>query len=230
MSARVLLCDLGGVLFDFDHPHRLRILARACGSSPERIHALLWESDFGAGSDEGRYPTAADVRARVRAVIGFPGTDDELDAAWCAAYRPNPAVINVLISGHGLPMAVFTNNGPLEEDALPRLHSQAFAPFDRLFFSHRLGHRKPHLAAFAAVTTGLGVAPGDILFVDDSGANVAAARRHGWRAVRFRTPGTLADTVREYAAPGPDVQPSLDRGLGDRNGRETGMPSSPVGA
>ena len=40
----VLLVDLGGVLFSFDHPHRLRMLGQLFGRPPGQVDALLWES------------------------------------------------------------------------------------------------------------------------------------------------------------------------------------------
>jgi putative hydrolase of the HAD superfamily len=144
VNPRYLVVDLGGVVCRFDHAHRLDRLARACGLTQERIHALLWRSGFSADCDRGRYGSAALVRARIRAVLGFTGGDDDLDDAWCSAYRPDPAVIDALDRHRGgRVLALFTNNGPLEEQALTRRHPEVFARFDHLFFSHRLGHRKP---------------------------------------------------------------------------------------
>ena len=72
----VLLVDLGGVLFSFDHPHRLRELGQCLGLSPD--------------------PAAAAVRARVRQLTGYAGTDGDLDAAWCSAFRPDQQVLGLL--------------------------------------------------------------------------------------------------------------------------------------
>ncbi|MET8361586.1 HAD family phosphatase [Micromonospora sp. NPDC005171] len=196
MNAGHLIVDLGGVLFRFDHAHRLDRLARACGLPPGQVDALLWGSAFSADCDQGRYGSAAEVRAHIRATVGFGGTDDELDSAWCSAYQPDSAVLDVIDRHRAdLPCAVFTNNGPLEEEALTRRYPDMFAGFDQVFFSHRLGHRKPDPAAFAAVATRLGATGHDIVFVDDSPANVAAARTAGWRAIPFRGPNDLVQEL-----------------------------------
>lgn len=198
MNAGYLVVDLGRVLFHFDHAHRLEQLARVCGLRAAQIDALLWGSGFSADCDQGRYASAAQVRAHIRTTVGFGGTDDELDGAWCSAYLPNPAVLDVVLRHRaGMACAVFTNNGPLEEEALTRRHPDFFARFDQVFFSHRLGHRKPDPAAFAAVAARLGAVGHDIVFIDDSQANVAAARMAGWRAIPFRGP---TDLDRELAA------------------------------
>jgi putative hydrolase of the HAD superfamily len=54
--------------------------------------------------------------------------------------------------------------------------------FDRLFFSCRLGVRKPALEFFRRVTRELGASPAELLFFDDQQANVDAARAAGWNA------------------------------------------------
>ncbi|MEU4242748.1 HAD-IA family hydrolase [Actinoplanes sp. NPDC026619] len=177
-ETRRLVADLGGVAFHFDHAHRLARLAARCGLPAERIDALLWKSGFSAACDEGRYGSAAEMRAAIRAILDFPGRDADLDDDWCSAFRPDRAVIALLGDA-----ALFTNNGPLEEEALPRLHPAAFERFEPLFFSYRLGCRKPDPAAFAAMSARLGSPP--IVFVDDSAANVTAAKTAGWHAVRY---------------------------------------------
>src|SRR6266480_7201320 len=63
---QVLLLDLGGVLFGFDHRHRLNVLGECLGLPPGRVDELLWQSGFSAGCDAGRYRDAAAVRAQIR--------------------------------------------------------------------------------------------------------------------------------------------------------------------
>jgi putative hydrolase of the HAD superfamily len=58
------------------------------------------------------------------------------------------------------------------------------AHFDRTYWSSRIGLVKPDEEFFRHIVDDLGVDPGVVGFVDDSGANVAAARRVGIRAVR----------------------------------------------
>jgi putative hydrolase of the HAD superfamily len=67
--------------------------------------------------------------------------------------------------------------------------------FDRCFYSCELGYTKPDTRYFAAVTDALGVAPAQILFIDDGERNVEAARAAGLQAAHFvhpRTPDALA--------------------------------------
>ncbi|MFD5063370.1 MULTISPECIES: HAD family hydrolase [unclassified Streptomyces] len=197
MSPQHLVVDLGGVLFHFDHAHRLQRLADVFALPTDRIDMLLWRSGFSADCDAGKYPHAAEIRDRIRAATGFTGSDEDLDAAWCSAFRPDHAVRETLERHRGsLPLALLTNNGPLEQEALMRLYPTMFDGFGHLLFSHRLGHRKPDLAGFDAAAKQLGACPDDILFIDDSAANTDAARAAGWTALQFRSRETLEQALR----------------------------------
>jgi putative hydrolase of the HAD superfamily len=57
--------------------------------------------------------------------------------------------------------------------------------FDRQFFSCHLGYVKPEQGYFKAIQGLLGMDGQDILFWDDSAANVEAARECGWNAETY---------------------------------------------
>lgn len=205
MAIRHIVVDLGSVLFHFDHPRRLALLSDMFSLEADRVDALLWGSGFSAECDAGRYGSADEVRAAMRAIVGFQGSDEELNKGWCSAFSPDDAVVEQLRRYRGdAPLTLFTNNGPLEEEVLPRLFPEAFDSFGQLLFSYRFGLRKPDKAAFEAAARQLGGDsdgdPGEILFVDDSGTNVEAARAFGWTALRFEGPETIA---RALGAAGP---------------------------
>jgi epoxide hydrolase-like predicted phosphatase len=56
---------------------------------------------------------------------------------------------------------------------------------DAIVYSHEVGHLKPEPAAYRVVSERLGVAPADVLFLDDVQANVDGARAVGMRAITF---------------------------------------------
>lgn len=194
--APVVLIDLGGVLFTFDHRHRLDALSACTGLSPARLDALLWRSGFSADCDAGRYPDAAAMRTEVRRITGYSGTDDTLDAAWCSAFRPNLDVLDVLdvlrADHDGSRYGVLTNNGPLEEETLTRLYPNMFASLPHHFFCHRLVAPKPDPAVFLQVLGLLCTTPDRVVLVDDDVRNVEAARACGWHAIRYRSPADIA--------------------------------------
>jgi putative hydrolase of the HAD superfamily len=54
---------------------------------------------------------------------------------------------------------------------------------DDIIYSHEVGLGKPDPEVYELTAERLGVAPDEIVFLDDVPANVAAARAAGWHAV-----------------------------------------------
>ena len=192
---QVLLVDLAGVLFSFDHEHRLNVLGERFGLPPGRVDELLWQSGFSADCDAGRYPDAAAVRAQIRRITGYAAADEDIDTGWCSAYRPDPDVVELLARHRGGRRGVFTNNGPLEEEVLTRLYPDVFGLFEHLFFCWRLDANKPDPAVYRQLTELLAVPPGQISFADDSEGNVEGALACGWHAVHYGSPGDLGALI-----------------------------------
>lgn len=59
------------------------------------------------------------------------------------------------------------------------------ARVERVFASGRMGVAKPDAEFFGAIEEWSGAAPGRMLLIDDSAANVAAAHRRGWNSFHF---------------------------------------------
>jgi putative hydrolase of the HAD superfamily len=71
--------------------------------------------------------------------------------------------------------------------------------FDEIIYSAALGVCKPDRVFFTNAQTRMGVlAAQSILFVDDSAANVDAARACGWRAMLYRGPESLARALQGW--------------------------------
>ncbi len=66
---------------------------------------------------------------------------------------------------------------------------------DAIFYSARLGAKKPEPEFFAKVQVAVGMRADELLLVDDSRPNVDAAQRAGWHALHW-TPMMRPDTLR----------------------------------
>jgi putative hydrolase of the HAD superfamily len=67
--------------------------------------------------------------------------------------------------------------------------------FDGLHHSAAVGHAKPDPAYFAAVEARCGMAPAELLLIDDSERNVDAALAWGWRAIAWTGQRRLTDLL-----------------------------------
>jgi len=71
--------------------------------------------------------------------------------------------------------------------------------FDEIIYSAALGVCKPDRVFFTNAQARMGVSVAQsILFVDDSAANVDAARACGWRAMLYRGPDSLARALESW--------------------------------
>ena len=76
------------------------------------------------------------------------------------------------------------------------------AKFDRAFYSCHVGYAKPDRAYFDHVLAELGLAPDDVLFIDDLEPNVASAREAGIRGVHFKANAGVAALVQHLSEHG----------------------------
>ena len=103
------------------------------------------------------------------------------------------------LKGAGHRLFYLSNMPAPYADHLERSHD-FFDLFDDGVFSARVQLMKPDPAIFREASRRFGLAPGEMLFVDDVAHNVEAARALGWQALHYRgaaeceaalPPGTL---------------------------------------
>ncbi|HEX2143064.1 MAG TPA: hypothetical protein VHG10_01025 [Glycomyces sp.] len=183
LAARVLVTDLGSVVFNFDPWRRLELLSHRTGLPQDELDRNLFASGFETRCEAGEF-TAMEILDEVAARTGFDGGLEELSKLWTSAFRLNEEVLEAL-TATGLPLAIFSNNGPLFADFFDTRCPEAAPWFRHRYFACRLKLRKPEDAAFAAVEehlrSALDADPSDLLFIDDNRDNTAKAVARGWQ-------------------------------------------------
>lgn len=189
---RWLLLDIDGVVLPTaDLTAGLR---REHGISREQIRELV-ESCFDACL-VGESDLAEELPPWLES-WGYPGTPrDFLEAVFAAQREPETRLLErvAALRRRGLCCGVASNQ---EEWRARHLEHSLGLPqrFDALFFSCRLGARKPEPDFYRAVERRLGVGGEAILFWDDQEANVAAARECGWSAELYVDSGGFDATL-----------------------------------
>jgi epoxide hydrolase-like predicted phosphatase len=130
---------------------------------------------------------------------GLPSSVDVDTVALFASMMAKAASINpymlhalFVLRGLGLRVCALTNNWQLAEEQAPGAGSakdssstnllQGF--FDEIIESSVVGLRKPDPRLYELTVSRLGVAHGEVVFLDDIGMNLAAASKLGWRTVK----------------------------------------------
>ena len=103
-----------------------------------------------------------------------------------ADLRPRTPVLDLVnrLRGEGIRVAVLSNSwGSGEYD--PYGGYDLDKRFDAVVISDQVGLRKPDPAIYTLAAAKIGVAPGSCVFVDDTAANLPAARDLGMAVVHF---------------------------------------------
>lgn len=203
MTIRAVLFDADGVVqFRGDLPEHF---AERHGWSrtefDEFARELLGDEDFDTACLTGR----ADWTAHLDGVLrrrGWPETTEGFLEVWFGrgtVVSEQALDLVAELRREGILCALATNQearrARFMEDELGL--GQAF---DRLFFSCRVGERKPDHAFFRSVLGDLGVAAAEALFIDDSGPNVEGARACGMAAECFGAGDDLRALVDRHLA------------------------------
>jgi putative hydrolase of the HAD superfamily len=186
-AARMVLFDLGGVLFDFDHEDALRALA-ACGrpgADVDELRREIFERGLEDAYDRGRLSTA-EVANELRRRVGWRGTVDELERAWGGIFRPRRRALALAdeLAARGFSLGLVSNTNAVHWRVLCGL-VPGLAAFPHRFLSFELGTKKPEPAFYDVVRRGIAVPSGEALFVDDRTENVAGAVAAGFRGHLF---------------------------------------------
>jgi epoxide hydrolase-like predicted phosphatase len=189
MPVRAVAFDIGGVLevptdTDLDGRWEQRL-----GLRPGEFFERLRQSGLGRDANLGRVSEAEFAQALGRLYgLDQPTTEELLVDLWdwyvgelnseLADYfqRLRPRYRTAILSNAAA-------GGRREEDR--RYGFAAMA--DVLVYSYEVGIEKPDRRIYEITCQRLGVQPGEVVFLDDLEANVAAARQAGMRAVLFQS-------------------------------------------
>jgi histidinol-phosphate phosphatase family protein len=191
--------------------HRLRgeLSARRAGPPPAPAAAVLFDRDG---------TLVHDVPYN-----GDPALVDPVPGALAALTR---------LRAVGVPVGVVTNQsgigrGTLSRDQVDRVNDRVeelLGPFDTWQLcphapADGCGCRKPEPGLVLAAASALGVAAARCVVIGDVGADVAAARAAGARAVLVPTPVTRAEEVRSAPAVAADLPSAVELALAMLGGR-----------
>ena len=204
-DVRLVVFDLGRVLIRLcdDWRHACRVagvtVPETCPDLSPDEQARL--ADAAARYDSGRI----DLQTYAHEICGFRGLPPDDIVAMNRAYLrgPYPGAIDLLDSLHaaGVATACLSNTSEPHWGMMLDPQGPNYLALERLtyrFASHLIGAVKPNDAIYEHVERTTNLPPGAILFFDDLEANVAAARRRGWRGEVICTDADPIEQVRRH--------------------------------
>jgi putative hydrolase of the HAD superfamily len=191
-----VLFDLDGVLRHYDAGHAVAVEGR-WGLPAGAMTRTAFDPDLIGPLTTGRLSRQAWVR-EIGARLGMPQAAVEW-AARPGEVDPEALALVDELRGAGVVTAILSNGS----DELPQelAHLGIDGHVDLVLNSADLGVAKPDAAAYEAACGRLGLGPAEVLFVDDTPANVEGARRAGIRAIRYTGVDELRAELRAAGVP-----------------------------
>jgi len=191
VPVKAVVFDLGGVLIDWDPRYLYRKLLDD-EATVEEFLATVCTPEWNAEQDRGR-PFAEGVAELVER--------HPVHAAAITAYHERwPEMLGGAVGGTvevlaelraaGVPVYALTN-WSAETFGIARERFEFLEWFDGVLVSGEERMIKPDPAIFRLLLDRFGLDPGATFYIDDSPANVAAADRLGFDALRFTSPAQL---------------------------------------
>lgn len=138
--------------------------------------------------------------ASLRRELGIDLSDEDFAEGWAQVFgaeiAPTVALIRAL--SPRVPMYLFSNTNPAHYQLWSVRYAEALRPLRRRFISCEMGLRKPERGAFEHVAAEIGVPLARLLFLDDTEANLEAARGLGVKTVLVRSPEDVARGLRPW--------------------------------
>ncbi len=182
-----LLFDLGGVILNLDYSLTINAFQELGGRDFQARYSQAMQlslfDDFEIGAIDDH-----EFREGIRKIIGVNVDDEKIDQAWNAMLLDLPAsrisLLNSLKSKYQLLLFSNTNAIHLRQfrKLIGKQHGDEFLLeklFDKTYYSHEIGQRKPNVEAFQTILAHHHLTPSSVAFVDDSLQHIEGAKKAG---------------------------------------------------
>ena len=185
-APKIPVFDFGGVLFNWDPRHLFRKLFSGDEDGMELFLAEIGFDDWNTAMDRGQpFPEA--VQEQCARFPQYAEWIRAFDIRWEETIRGPISGMEDLLSRlrrSAIPIYGLSNTS-MEKFQVLRKKYPFLSRFAGILISGEVGITKPDPRIFDLFLKRTGLQAGELLFIDDSEANVAAARSLGWDAVPF---------------------------------------------
>jgi putative hydrolase of the HAD superfamily len=200
-----IIFDLGGVIINIDFNLTINAFKKLGIRNFEKAYSKLKQSDLFDQFEVGKI-SPNEFRNQL---IKFSSQDisaDQVDTAWNALLLDIPIERFELLEKHKKNYRLFvlsnTNEIHLQEfNAIVKRasgHTNLAYFFDRVYYSHEIGFRKPNEKAFEWVLRQNSLLPNETLFIDDLEPNIKAASSMGIHTLHLTHQLTINQVFDEY--------------------------------
>jgi len=193
-----VIFDLGDVIIDISIPGTIANFSNRSGISPERVREIYSTSGIFLDYEKGKISDEEFYRG-ANSLFGTDMSFEEFCGIWNGMLIRIPAERLRLLEKVSAQFRIFllsnTNDIHLKcfnqmmEEVSPGKPLSDY--FERAYFSHHLGMRKPDAEIFEFVLQENNLNPAETLFLDDNPENISGASRLGIQATIIKHPNIL---------------------------------------
>jgi glucose-1-phosphatase len=200
-----IIFDFGGVILNINYHLTAQAFEKLGVKTFEKFFSQATQSNLFDSLEVGAISPAA-FRNELRRIINLDITDEQLDDAWNAMLLDYPKHRLEFLHNIRRRYRTFllSNTNQIHQDcyyaALIKEHgiSHLDSLFEKLYFSHEVGLRKPNPAIYQLVLQQNNLKPNETLFVDDSIQNLAAPQALGMQVYHLANGEDVVDFAKQY--------------------------------
>ena len=185
-TIKTIIFDLGGVVLNLDIPKSAEAFGRLGNVSTEQVFELFRSNPVFMAFERGEI--SADVfRDEIRRLLRSDLSNEAIDESWNAMLLdlPKDRITSIGNLRNRFETLVLSNTNQIHASTFDRIVAAATGGdhisnyFNKVYYSHLLGMRKPDAEIFEYVLNQHDLNPASTLFIDDLLANTTAASELG---------------------------------------------------
>ena len=200
-NVKNIIFDLGGVIMDIDVKQTIRAFSDLGMKNIHEYFGHGFAASFFSDHEAGRISDEEFI-AKIRILLNGEVSQNELIDAWNALLLQFPPeriqLLKELKSKYRL--FLYSNTNAIHYTKFSEIYRKAFRGeledlFEKAYFSHVFGQRKPEIDGFKLIIEENGLDPKTTLFVDDALMNVEGAIKAGLKGL-YLPPGFFITDIR----------------------------------
>jgi FMN phosphatase YigB (HAD superfamily) len=185
-SATTLIFDLGGVVINLSYKKTYEAFSQLSGRTVEEISSMAAALEEFKMYEKGNLEDS-EFRHFIRTRIGIEANDTAIDTAWNAMLLdiPEARLKTLLTLGESHQVFLLSNTNAIHLRAFNEIVEKVSGRpsldyyFDKTYYSHEMGMRKPDVEIYRQVIGENRLSPAGTLFFDDLVPNLAGASQAG---------------------------------------------------
>jgi glucose-1-phosphatase len=195
-----IIFDLGGVIVDLDMTRTYKAFTRFFGDEAIELENGYLKSTVLRQYETGDIDTETFL-SRLLLLTKNGESRADIVSAWneMLVRIPDERVRMLEHLGQSHRIFILSNTNELHEQYFEQMvpgYKRLSDLFERVYYSHRIGCRKPNSEAFTAVLEGSGLKAEETLFVDDLADNIATAKKLNFQTLHIEQGMEVSDILK----------------------------------